>query len=165
MAARSRMSTSAKVITALIYALAVALLVAVIYMNLKPSSFHSEPFSTNSGSDEITTELPYNADGTDKYADVEPIYTVNEVTIEKDANGIWSAYYQGKKTTAYTGVARNEHGWFFVRDGEVDFNYNGIAGNENGNWYVKKGKVDFKYTGTFTVNNKSYKVVEGQVID
>lgn len=165
MAARSRMSTPAKVITACIYALAVALLIAVIYMNLKPSSFHSEPFTTNSGSDEITTELPYNTDGSDKYADIEPIYTVNEVAIEKDANGVWSAYVEGKKNTAYTGVAKNAHGWFFVRDGEVDFRYNGIAGNELGNWYVKNGKVDFEYTGTFTVNSKEYKVVKGQVVD
>lgn len=164
------MSTTAKVITGLIYLLAIGLLIGVIYMNLHTGSDTEEATtayqgSTNAATVSTTADLPYNAAASDKYANLEPVYKVGEVSIEKDGFDIWSAFVDGRKVSNYTGVAKNANGWFFVRDGEVDFHYNGIAGNELGNWYVKKGKVDFSYTGTYTVNNTNYKIVEGQVIE
>ncbi|MFR5116859.1 MAG: hypothetical protein ACLTDV_07445 [Eubacterium sp.] len=42
-----------------------------------------------------------------------------------------------------TTVAPNENGWWFVRDGKVDFTYTGLAQNENGWWRIVNGKVDF----------------------
>lgn len=162
--ARRTLSTKAKVITGLIYALAAILLVVVVYTNLHPTGIpHSEsPEETTTVS---VDDLPYNKDGSDKYANIEPAYKIEEVSIKKDAYGTWNAYVNGQKAANYTGVAKNEYGWFFIRDGEVDFNYNGIAGNEKGNWYIRNGKLDFKYTGTFTVNSTTYKIVEGQVVE
>lgn len=165
---KRRMSTAAKVITGLIYLLAIALLIGVIYLNLHTEStdqMGKEEGNVTETTVSTTVNLPYNASASDKYAGIEPVYSIRDVSIEKDGNDIWSAFVDGKKATDYTGVASNEYGWFFVRDGEVDFHYNGIAGNEQGNWYVKSGKVDFSYTGTFQVNSTTYRIVEGQVIE
>lgn len=168
------MSTKAKIITALIYLLAAGLLVTVIYMNTHEGSLPGDSsdvkttaVASDNGADATTeaVDLPYNPAASDKYANIEPEYKVEDITVEKDGNDVWSAFVDGRKVTDYIGVARSQYGWYFVRDGEVDFHYNGIAGNEKGNWYVEKGKVNFKYTGTFTVNGTTYKVVEGQVID
>lgn len=170
MSEQKKMSTKAKVITALIYLLAIALLVAVLMSNLHKSKETVDPDAAITTTKIATSSfeelnLPYNAGTSDKYADIEPVYPVTDLSVEKDGNDVWSAFVDGKKAEDYTGVAKNDNGWFFVRDGEVDFHYNGIAGNELGNWYVKKGKVDFDYTGTFTVNNKTYRIVEGQVME
>ena len=166
------MSTKAKVITGLIYATAAILLIAVVYLNLHPDfSFRKESAEETTtvpaAVTETTTEPPYNINGSDKYADIEPIYKVSEVSVEKDGHDVWSAFVDGKKAEDYTGVAKNDHGWWFVRDGEVDYLYNGIAGNEYGNWYIVKGKVDFSYTGTYTTpgSHTAYRVVEGQVVE
>ena len=165
------MSTKAKVITGLIYFLAAALLVGVIYLNMHPDfSFRPAKESettTSTTVQESTTEPPYNIDGSDKYASIEPIYKTSEVVIEKDGLGKWSAFVNGKKAEDYTGVAKNSMGWWFVRDGEVDFLYNGIAGNESGNWYIVNGKVDFSYTGSYTTpgSHTAYRIVEGQVVE
>ncbi|MBR5753354.1 MAG: hypothetical protein IKX83_02590 [Clostridia bacterium] len=166
------MSNKAKIITGLIYALAVALLIAVVYSNLHPAEEKpaSKPSVTRSTQapisfDTTSGDLPYNPVASDKYANVEPVYKIEEVSLDKDGNNVWSAFVDGKKATDYIGVARGEYGWFFVRDGEVDFHYNGIAGNERGNWYIKDGKVDFSFTGTYNLNGTKYKVVEGQVIE
>lgn len=48
-----------------------------------------------------------------------------------------------KKTT----VAHNPNGWWYCKDGKVDFDYNGLAQNENGIWFIKDGKVDFSVNG------------------
>ena len=163
------MSNKAKIITGLIYALAVALLIAVIYTNLHPGDVDNAGTTATTASTQSTqastADLPYNAAASDKYANVEPVYKIEDVSLDKDGNNVWSAFVDGKKATDYIGVAKGEYGWFFVRDGEVDFHYNGIAGNERGNWYIRDGKVDFTYTGTYNVNGTNYKVVEGQVIE
>ena len=58
-----------------------------------------------------------------------------------------------------TTVAHNVNGWWYVKNGEVDFSYNRFAENENGEWYVRGGKVDFSYNG-----NVSYKVRGGKLV-
>ena len=59
----------------------------------------------------------------------------------------------------YTGLAKNENGWWYLENGKVRFDYNGVAQNENGFWYVSSGKIDFKYTGFaygyYFVNSKA----------
>ena len=165
------MSNKAKIITGLIYALAVALLIAVIYTNLHPGDVDTPSATTvttvsvTEAEQDTTADLPYNPVASDKYANLEPIYKIEQISLDKDGNNVWSAFVDGKKATDYTGVAKGVNGWYFVRDGEVDFHYNGIAGNERGNWYIRDGKVDFTYTGTYNVNGTNYKVVEGQVIE
>ena len=41
--------------------------------------------------------------------------------------------------------------------------YNGIAKNENGQWYVKDGRIDFTYSGTVTFGQTSYVIKYGKV--
>ncbi len=62
-----------------------------------------------------------------------------------NSNGWW--YIKNGKVdfTANT-VAKNKNGWYVVIDGKVDFSFNGFASNSNGWWYIKKGKVDFSHT-------------------
>ncbi|MBO7681715.1 MAG: hypothetical protein J6T17_03055, partial [Clostridia bacterium] len=64
-------------------------------------------------------------------------------------------------------VYQNELGWWFVRNGFVDFNYNGIAGNQYGKWYIEGGKLNTHYSGAYTPidGQKSYTVVEGKVAE
>ena len=50
---------------------------------------------------------------------------------------------QVKKETT---VASNSAGWWYVKDGRVDFSYNGMAKNTNGLWYIVNGAVDFDHS-------------------
>ncbi len=55
-------------------------------------------------------------------------------------------YYSGDKVqTSYTGVlnAAYNGGWWYVKNGAVDFTYTGFSSNSNGKWYVEGGKVTF----------------------
>ena len=45
----------------------------------------------------------------------------------------------------------------------MDFSFTGIAKNEYGTWYVKNGKVDFSKNGKVTYNGKTYTVEKGKV--
>lgn len=79
----------------------------------------------------------------------------------KDADGNWYYYVDGKKSNVTT-VAKNKNGWYYVKNGKVDFTFTGIASNENGTWYLEKGRVTFKYNGTVTYGGKKYKVVNSK---
>lgn len=49
---------------------------------------------------------------------------------------------KGKELVEYNGA------WWYVSDErKVDFSYTGIAYNEAGGWYVRNGQVDFSYNG------------------
>ncbi len=80
----------------------------------------------------------------------------------KNKNGWWYIKNGQVDFTANT-VAKNKNGWWYVKDGKVRFTYNGIAENKNGWWYIKKGKVDFSYTGTVKANGVTYSVKKGKV--
>ncbi len=149
------LSTKAKVITGIIYALAAIMLVTVIYMNVNSNK---EDDSTNTT---ITTTTAVETNS-DKYANIEPAYAYSEVLLQETTAGSISAYVNDVKAEDYTGVAQADDGWYFVREGDVDYSYNGIAGNELGNWYIVNGKVDFDYTGTFTVNGTTYNIEQGK---
>ncbi len=57
----------------------------------------------------------------------------------------------------FTGVAdyANENGWWYVKDGKVDFSANTVAKNKNGWWYVLGGQVKFGFTGLADYSNAS----------
>lgn len=63
-------------------------------------------------------------------------------------------------------MAKNENGWWYVRNGKVQFNYTGVANfkNDYGWWYVKNGKVDFTYTGKAKNNYGTWNVKNGKVV-
>lgn len=46
--------------------------------------------------------------------------------------------------TPSTTIAKNSNGWWYLKDGKVDFTFNGFWKNENGWWYCENGEVTFK---------------------
>ena len=62
-----------------------------------------------------------------------------------------SSWYLIRKSefTPSTTVAQNRNGWWYVKDGKVDFEFKGFGKNEHGWWYMEDGKVSFKLTGLF----------------
>ena len=167
MARKRPLSTKGKVLTGIIYALAILMVVLVLYMNSHPEV--KEKVVPDVLSETTTTaefdksDLPYNADGSDKYAGIEPAYKFGDIELKTEGDTTF-AYLNGKKALDYTGVCTDGTDWWFVRDGEVDTYYNGIAGNELGDWFIKDGKVDFTYSGGFTCNSNVYTVDKGKAV-
>ncbi len=83
----------------------------------------------------------------------------------KNANGWWYIK-NGKVDFSANTVAKNKNGWWYVVGGKVQFDYTGVANykNANGWWYIKKGKVDFTYTGKAKNKNGTWNVVKGKVV-
>lgn len=167
MAIKRPLSTKGKVLTALIYLLAILMVALVIYLNTHPDAKDKivpEALTKQTTTAEFDkSDLPYNADGSDKYAGIEPAYKFGDITLQKEGDTTF-AYLNGKKALDYTGVCTDGTDWWFVRDGEVDTYYNGIAGNELGDWFIKDGKVDFTYSGGFTCNSNTYTVDKGKAV-
>ncbi|MBQ8925046.1 MAG: hypothetical protein IJ051_02145 [Clostridia bacterium] len=167
MAVKRKLSTKGKVITTLIYLLAIAMVVLVIYLNQHPEATEKvvpDVLSNTTTTTEFDkSDLPYNAEGSDKYAGIEPAYKFGDIELRTEGDKK-VAYYNNQKAENYTGVCTDGTDWFFVRDGEFDQYYNGIAGNEMGDWYIKDGKVDFTYSGEFTSNSNTYTVDKGKAV-
>ncbi len=67
-------------------------------------------------------------------------------------------YVTGSKVqTKFTGLADypNENGWWYIKNGKVDFSANTVAKNKNGWWYVTGGKVRFDFNGLANYPNKN----------
>ena len=109
----------------------------------KPTTKPSEE-PTTKPSEESTTKP--SEENTTKPAE-EPNAKINGVV--KSSDGKWALYENGKVKTSYTGIAKNQYGWWRVKDGYVDFNANGIYKNEYGWWKTTNGKVTFNETGIF----------------
>ena len=62
-------------------------------------------------------------------------------------------------------VQCNKNGWWYIgKDGKVNFDFNGIAHNQNGDWFIKNGKVDFTYNNNnYEWNGKIYNIINGKV--
>ena len=73
-------------------------------------------------------------------------YYLNDVRLANSAsNGHWYTYYSNDSRAYVTGVYQNNNGWWYVENGEVNFNYTGFADNSNGRWRIENGKVNFNY--------------------
>ncbi len=87
--------------------------------------------------------------------------TFNKNDVLKDSTGAlgtkgtWYYVVGSKVQTSYTGVAnyKNSNGWWYIKNGQVDFSANTVAKNNNGWWYVTGGKVQFGYTGVANYKN------------
>ncbi len=77
----------------------------------------------------------------------------------------WWYIKNGKVDFSANTVASNKYGWWYVVGGKVQFNYTGVANysNSSGWWYIKNGKVDFSYTGKASNKYGTWKVVNGKV--
>ncbi len=73
------------------------------------------------------------------------------------AKGTWYYVVGSKVQTGYTGVAdyKNDNGWWYIKNGQVDFTANTVAKNKNGWWYVTGGKVQFGFTGLANYKNSN----------
>ncbi len=82
----------------------------------------------------------------------------------KNENGWWYIKNGAVDFTANT-VAKNKNGWYYVTDGKVQFGFTGLANysNANGWWYIKDGKVDFSASGVYKNKNGWYYVTGGKV--
>ncbi|GEM_PF-225895 len=74
--------------------------------------------------------------------------------VYQNENGIWTYYENGSENHDYTGLAQNENGWWYVKDGVVDFTYNGLVEYNGQNWCVFGGGVAFDYTNVGYVNDE-----------
>ena len=85
-------------------------------------------------------------------------FNYNDVVYE---SGQWRYYWGSKFLNTYTGVANcaNSNGWWYVKNGVVDFTADTIAMNSNGWWKVTGGKVDFS-SNTVAMNEYGWWVVE-----
>ncbi|MBQ7653956.1 MAG: hypothetical protein IJS17_02670, partial [Clostridia bacterium] len=83
-------------------------------------------------------------------AAVEPSTDVtagNNIGLEKQGSA-WVYYGSDKKIDrSYVGLAKNQYGWWYVKNGTIDFSYTGTAKNIYGTFYVTKGKLDTSFTG------------------
>jgi len=63
------------------------------------------------------------------------------------SNSIWPKYKdaKGTSTTSVTVTKLSDGNWYSTQNGQK-INYTGFAKNKNGWWYVKNGKVDFSVT-------------------
>ena len=85
----------------------------------------------------------------------------------KGSDGLWAMYESNKVQTSYNGLAKNENGWYDVKDGYVAWDYTGFDKNvETGTWWrVKDGRVDFTADGIYKKpeNGVWYKTTDGKV--
>lgn len=95
--------------------------------------------STTANASETTTAAPTTMSG--------PTTTANDVVVPAGAS-----------------VQKLSEGWgLYDANRRLVTSYNGIASNNNGTWYIKDGKVDFDYTGNLEVNGTTYPVKGGKV--
>lgn len=79
----------------------------------------------------------------------------------KDGN--WYCYNGDDIEYSYTGIAKNEYGWWRIVEGKVDFDANGVFRNEYGWWKVENGKVNFDYVGIANNQYGWWRIVNGKV--
>lgn len=88
-----------------------------------------------------------------------------DITLYKK-DGKWLYMPDGKTVDkTFIGLAKNEYGWWFVKNGTIDFTYTGLAKNKYGWFYVKNGKHDNSYTGTATIKAGTWKVKNGKAVE
>ncbi len=82
---------------------------------------------------------------------------LKDTTGELGEKGAWYYVIGSKVQTDFTGLSnfRNEHGWWYIKKGKVDFSANTVAKNKNGWWYVVGGKVQFGFTGLADYKNSN----------
>ncbi len=81
---------------------------------------------------------------------------IKDTTGAIGTKGTWWYVVGSKVQTDFTGLAdyKNENGWYYIRNGQVDFTVNTVAKNKNGWYYVVDGKVQFGFTGLANYKNE-----------
>lgn len=93
------------------------------------------------------------------YCDNKTQYYPNVSDAEPFEFNGWYYVKNGQVQYGSETIQHNKNGWWYINNaGMVDFSYNGVASNSYGIWYVENGKVTFKYNGTVTVEGKRFNV-------
>lgn len=83
-------------------------------------------------------------------------YDKNGLEIVNSCKGLTVLFIDGKwrtrngstgKLVNYTGIAPNNAGWWYCKDGICDFKNNSVEHNDNGWFATFNSKVDFNFTG------------------
>ena len=69
----------------------------------------------------------------------------------------------GMLDQTYTGMAKNNYGWWYMKNGKLDTTYTGVAQNDYGWWYMKNGQLQANFTGSVKINGITYTVSKGKV--
>ena len=83
--------------------------------------------------------------------------------IVKGPDGKWALYEDGAVNKDFSGVEKNQNGWWRIKDGYVDWNANSVYKNRNGWWKTTKGKVTFQEDGVFKNENGWWRVENSKV--
>ena len=67
--------------------------------------------------------------------------------------------------TEITKVMEIDGIWRMVINGVIKYNYNAIGSNEHGRWYLENGQVTFKYTGTYVEANTAFIIENSKVME
>lgn len=142
------------------------------------------PSSASSAETRIQT-INYSYSSAEKTGVFRATYKKDGVT-EKN---VWCYLVKGKVQYKYTGFAENQYGWWYIKNGKVDFSKTDIikgkvdsisgwwyvkggkvqridtvAKNANGWWAVFDGKVNFDYTG-IAKNDYGYWYCKNGMVD
>lgn len=97
------------------------------------------------------------------FAAVANPYKTSNIEVKKIGNRWVSCRRGTQQRVNYTGVAQNNHGWWRVKDGIVDFKANGIYQNDYGWWKTTSGKVTFSENGVFKNEHGWWRVEDSKV--
>lgn len=53
--------------------------------------------------------------------------------------------------------------WIYVMNGKFNIAYTGIAKNEYGKWYMQNGVLDRTFSGKVVIGEVTYNIVNGKV--
>lgn len=95
------------------------------------------------------------------YKPVEPEKHYDGVV--KGPDGKWAYYKNDVLQNDYTGIQKNQYGWWRILKGYVDFDAQGIYRNEYGWWKTTDGKVTFDETGVFQNDYGWWRVKDSKV--
>ena len=127
-----------------LWALLAALIIGILVGfkacdKISDNSLDDVRVTTTASADQTTTVAPKASEGASA--------TANDVVVPAGAS-----------------VQKLSEGWgLYDANRRLVTSYNGIASNNNGTWYIKNGKVDFDFTGNLTVNGTTYPVKGGKV--
>lgn len=88
---------------------------------------------------DFTSYLDQLKDATQGVINSQEDYEMNDTLVTKE-NGTWGVFENGKLTD-YTGLAQNEYGTWYVKDGAVDFTFTGSYDFAGKTFQVNGGKV------------------------
>lgn len=73
-------------------------------------------------------------------------WTIDDLTVRQDENGVWCAFAGDTFAKGYNGLAKNNQGTWFITDGKVDFSKSNYLYTEGDYQYeIEGGKVVTEY--------------------